>query len=301
MKASDAAEMGLLAALWGASFLFMRLGGPEFGAVALAAVRVGLAALLLLGILASQGLWPVLRANWRPLAVVGVVNTAVPFVLFNYAALHITAGLSSVFNATSPLWGALVAWFWLHDQPSRSRALGLTVGFAGVVWLAWDQAGFKPGAGIGSAGLSVLACISATLFYGIGANFAKKRLAGVAPLAVAAGSQTAATVVLALPAALWWPAQTPSALAWWSVIVLAVFCTALAYLLYFRLIARLGAARAISVTFVIPLFGVLWGGVFLGETLTPVMVAAGAVIVLGTALATGLINPGANKTQRGAG
>ena len=298
MKARDAIDLVLLAALWGGSFLFMRLGAHEFGAVAMVWVRVALAALVLLPLLMLRKLTPQLRAQWRPIAMVGLVNTAVPFVLFTYAALHLSAGLSSVFNATAPLWGALVAWVWLHDKPAAPRVLGLTIGFAGIVWLSWEKAGFKPGAPLSGTALSVLACLLATLFYGVGANYAKKRLVGVAPLAVATGSQTAAALVLALPAAWWWPATPPSALAWLWVSVLAVLCTAWAYLLYFRLIARLGAARAISVTFLIPLFGMLWGGIFLGESVTPVMLMAGAVVLLGTALATGLVKPGAWRVSR---
>ncbi len=289
MRPSDLAELVLLAALWGGSFLFMRLGAPEFGAVALVAVRVALAAAALLPLVALRGQMQVLRTRWRPIAVVGVVNSALPFLLFTYATLSITAGLSAVFNATAPLWGAVVAWLWLGDRPGASRSLGLAVGFAGVAWLAWDKASFKAGAS--DTGLAVIACLAATLCYGIGANYTKKRLTGVAPLAVAAGSQVAAAAALAVPAALWWPAAMPSLLAWGSVALLGVLCTGLAYLLYFRLIAQVGPSKAIAVTYLIPLFGVLWGGLFLGEQVTLVMVLAGLVILCGTALATGLVTP----------
>ena len=146
--------------------------------------------------------------------------------------------------------------------------MGLAIGFAGVAWLGWDKAGLSPGEHSVSATLAIGACLAATLCYGFGANYAKRSAAGVPPLAVAAGSQLAASVVLALPAWWLWPAATPGAAAWASVAALALLCTALAYLLYFRLIAQLGAARAISVTFLIPLFGVLWGVVFLGESVT---------------------------------
>ena len=298
MKPRDVIDLVLLAALWGGSFLFMRLGAQEFGPVALVWVRVALAALVLLPMLMIKGLTPQLRAHWRPVAAVGLINTAVPFLLFTYAALHLSAGLSSVFNATAPLWGAVVAWVWLHDKPAAPRMLGLAVGFAGIVWLSWDKAGFKSGAPLGGTALSVLACLVATLFYGVGANLAKQRLVGVSPLAVAAGSQTAAALALALPAAWWWPPAAPSAMAWMWVSLLAVLCTAWAYLLFFRLIARIGAARAIAVTFLIPLFGMLWGGIFLGESVTPVMLMAGAVVLLGTALATGLVKPMAWRVGR---
>ncbi len=298
MKPQDLGELVLLAALWGGSFLFMRIGAPEFGAVALVAVRVALAAAALLPLLALQGQWGALREHWKPITVVGLLNSALPFVLFTYAALSITAGLSSVFNATAPLWGALIAWGWLGDKPGASRSLGLAIGFAGVSWLAWDKASFKAGAD--HTGLAVIACLAATLCYGIGANYTKRKLQGVPPLAVAGGSQLAAALALAVPALLWWPSTPPSTSAWWGVLALGVVCTGLAYLLYFRLIAHVGPAKAISVTFLIPLFGVLWGALFLGERVTPVMVGAGLVILAGTALATGLVKL-PRPTQQGVG
>ncbi len=222
MKSQDLVELLALAALWGASFLFMRLGAADFGPVALAALRVGLAALVLLPLLWQRGQMAALRGHWRPIAVVGVINSALPFVLFGMAALAINAGLSSIFNATAPLWGALIAWAWLGERLSRVRVFGLALGFAGVLWLAWDKASFKPGEHGVSAGLAIAACLAATLFYGFGANYTKRRLGGVPPLAVATGSQLAAALVLALPAWWLWPAAPPSAIAWGSVIGLAL-------------------------------------------------------------------------------
>ena len=289
MRARDLIELLLLAALWGASFLFMRLGAAEFGPVALSALRVGGATLVLLPLLAWTGQSAALRNHWRAIAVVGVVNSALPFVLFSIAALAINAGLSSIFNATAPLWGALIAWGWLGDRLTRMRVAGLGLGFAGVLWLAWDKASFRPGEHGVSAMVAIVACLAATLCYGFAANYAKRRLADVPPLAVATGSQLAATLVLLLPAWWLWPAATPSSIAWSSVVGLALLCTALAYLLYFRLIAKLGAARAISVAFLLPLFGVLWGALFLGEAVTPAMGIGCAVILLGTAMTTGVL------------
>ena len=289
MNLRDTGELLLLAALWGASFLFMRLGATEFGPVALSALRVGGATLVLLPLLAWYGQSAALRRHWRAIAVIGVVNSALPFVLFSVAALAINAGLSSIFNATAPLWGALIAWAWLGDRLTRMRVAGLGLGFAGVLWLAWDKASFRPGEHGVSAMVAIVACLAATLCYGFAANYAKRQLADVPPLAVATGSQLAATLVLLLPAWWLWPAATPSSIAWSSVVGLALLCTALAYLLYFRLIAKLGAARAISVTFLLPLFGVLWGALFLGEAVTPAMGIGCAVILLGTAMTTGVL------------
>jgi drug/metabolite transporter (DMT)-like permease len=157
-----------------------------------------------------------------------------------------------------------------------------------VLWLAWDKASIKPGEHGVSPGLAIAACLGATLCYGFGANYAKRRLGGVPALAVATGSQLAAALALALPAWWLWPTAAPPLGAWASVVGLALPCTALAYLLYFRLIAHVGAARAITVTFLIPVFGLLWGALFLSESLTPEMLLGCAVILLGTALTTGV-------------
>ncbi len=289
MKPADIAELIALAAIWGASFLFMRIGVVEFGPLALTALRVGGATLCLLPLLLWRSQMHALRTHWRAIAVVGLFNSALPFVLFGIAALAINAGLSSIFNATAPLWGALVAWLWLHDKLSASRVLGLVIGFVGVVFLAWDEASFKSGEHGVSAGFAIGACLLASLCYGFAANYTTHRLTGVPPLVVAAGSQAAATAMLLLPA-LWFAPQTmPGAAAWVSVVVLAVLCTAVAYLLYFRLIAHVGAPRTISVTYLIPVFAALWGALWLREEITLPMAAGCAVILVGTALASGLV------------
>jgi drug/metabolite transporter (DMT)-like permease len=285
MKSSDGYELVALAALWGASFLFMRMGAAEFGPVALSAVRVAGATLFLLPLLMLRGQLPALKAHWRPIFVVGVLNSALPFLCFSYAALSITAGLSSIFNAATPLFGALIAWAWLKDRLTPSRVLGLAIGFAGVLWLAWDKASFKPG----GSGWAIVACLAATLCYGVSASYTKKRLTGVAPLAVATGSQLSAALVLALPALVWWPSVLPSQAAWLAAALLAVACTGVAYVLYFRLIAHIGPANAIAVTFLIPVFAVLWGWMFLGEGITAAMVLGCAVILVGTGLTTGVL------------
>jgi drug/metabolite transporter (DMT)-like permease len=290
VKAADLAELVALAAIWGASFLFMRVAAPEFGPVTLTALRVAGAAACLLPLALWHRHAAALRTHWKPLAVVGVVNSAAPFVLFSIAALALNAGLSAIFNATAPMWGALIAWLWLGDRLSASRVAGLALGFVGVVVLAWDKASLRPGDHGVSAALAIVACLGATLCYGLGANYTKKHLTGVPPLAVAAGSQIAATAVLALPA--WWlaPVALPGATAWLNLLGLAVLCTGLAYLMYFRLIAHVGASRAITVTYLIPLFAVLWGALFLGEALSTSMAAGGAIVLAGTALATGWLS-----------
>jgi drug/metabolite transporter (DMT)-like permease len=293
MNLSVAFEFVLLAAMWGGSFLLMKLGATEFGPFATAFVRVLLASLFLLPLLVWRGQMGALRAHYKPILLVGALNSGVPFVLFGFSVLHISTGLSSIINATTPLWGAVVAWVWLRDKPTPLRILGLVIGFAGVAALAWDKATFKAGAS--APGLAVLACLVATLCYGIAASFTKKYLTGVPPLASATGSQIGASILLLLPAATHLPAQAPSAIAWAAIVLLALFCTALAYILYFRIIARAGPARAVAVTFLIPVFGVAYGSLFLSEVITSSMVLCGAVIVLGTALSTGVLKLGLHK------
>jgi drug/metabolite transporter (DMT)-like permease len=267
----------------------MRLGAAEFGPVALAFVRVAGAALLLVPLMLLKqqgGAW---RTHGRAIAGIGIVNSALPFLLYAVAALALTTALLSVFNATVPIWGALIAWLWLKDQLSASRWLGLAIGVAGVVGLGWGKADLTAGAHGVSAAIGVAACLAATALYGLGANMSRRWLQGLPPLAVAAGSQAAATLALVVPAVLWWPAVNPGATAWAAAIALSLLCTGLAYVLFFRLIARTGAATATSVTFLIPAFALLWGFLALGEVPTGTMLVGCAVILLGTALATGLL------------
>jgi drug/metabolite transporter (DMT)-like permease len=285
MKTRDAMDLVLLAAIWGASFLFMRVAAPAMGPVALMAVRVGIGAFCLVPVLAWRRGLPEWRGRLGHLLVVGIVNSALPFCLFAYASLSVTAGLASILNATSPLWGGLVAHLWLKDRLTRGRALGLLIGFAGVAVLVWGKASLRPGGG----GLAVAAALAATLGYGIAASYTKRFLRGANPLAVAAGSQLGATLVLLPPAVVLWPTSPIPGQAWGAALALGIACTAVAYVLYFRLIASAGPARAIAVTFLIPPFGLAWGALFLGEAITLRTLVGSAVVLAGTALATGLV------------
>ena len=292
-----ALEFILLAAIWGASFLLMKLGAADFGPFLTAFLRVLLASAFLLPLLIWRGQFDALKKHYKKILFVGALNSGIPFALFAFAVLHITTGLTSILNATVPLWGALVAWLWLKDKPVSSRLLGLAIGFAGVAALSWDKATFKAGAttteGVwfNSPGMAVIACLLATLCYGIAASYTKKYLTGVPPLASATGSQIGAALLLAVPGLMSMPAQAPSVSAWTAIVLLAFFCTALAYIMYFRIIERAGPARAVAVTFLIPVFGVAYGAVLLNEAITLTMIVCGAVIVLGTALATGVLKP----------
>ena len=291
MKPRDLLDLLLLAALWGGSFLFMRVAAPEFGPVALALVRVAVAAAFLLAVLAWLGRLDGLRARWAPLAIVGTINSALPFVLFAYATLSVTAGFAAILNATTPMWGALVAWAWLREPLGAARAAGLAVGFAGVLLLVGGRAGTAPG---GDAA-AIAAGLAAALSYGVAASYARRRLADADPLLIAAGSQVGATLALAPLAAYAWPAQPVSAPAWACAVVMGIASTGWAYVIYFRLIARVGPARAMTVTYLVPLFALLWGALLLGEAPTPAMLAGGLVVLAGTALATGVIRPRAPR------
>jgi drug/metabolite transporter (DMT)-like permease len=286
----------ILAAIWGLSFLFMRMGTVEFGPLPTAAVRVGIAALFLLPIVWLRGLLPVLGQNWKRIFLIGLLNSGIPFACFSFALLSITTGLSAILNATVPMFGALIAWVWLKDKPTPSRVLGLLIGFAGVALLAWDKASFKPDASGVAPGWAVLACLLACICYGISASYTKRYLSGLPPLVTAAGSQIGATLGLALPALWLWPARMPGTSAWLALLAVGVVCTGLAYILFFRLIENAGPPRALAVTFVVPVFAVLYGALFLGESVTPWMAGCAAVIVCGTALSTGLLKLGRDRT-----
>ena len=191
------------------------------------------------------------------------------------------------------MFGALVAWLWLKDKPNGSRMLGLVIGFTGVAMLAWRATGpglgFKATADGATPGLAVLACLLACVCYGISASYTKRYLTGMPPLVTAAGSQIGASLGLALPAVWFWPAQMPGANAWLALLAVGVLCTGVAYIIFFRLIENAGPPRALTVTFLVPVFAVLYGVLLLGEQVTPWMLLCAAVIVCGTALSTGLI------------
>ncbi len=284
----------MLGALWGASFLFMRIATPQFGPVALITLRVLIAGLVLLPLMIHRGAAPAMRQNLIPIVTLGIINSAIPFSLLAFATLTLTAGFTSILNGTTPLWGGVLAWFWLHDRLSPMRIAGLLIGFVGVALLIW------PNVGEGPAGsqLGLIAGTLAAALYAIGANFAKKRLSHVPPIALATGTQLGAFAALAPIAIFVWPSEPISALGWVSVLVLGVACTAAAYILYFRLIANVGPANTMTVTYLIPAFAMGWGALALGEEITTEMLIACGVILLGTALATGLISGPKSKPNQ---
>jgi len=285
MRARDVVELLLLSVLWGAAYLFMRAAVPAFGPAPLVATRMGLAALLLLPVLVLRGGVPALLAHPRQLLVLGVPYTALPFMLLGFASLHITAGLIAVLNATAPLFAALIAHYVLKERLGAWRACGLVIGFAGVAILMWGSGSFDTESGV----LAVLAVLLTSLFWGLGANYARKHLPSVDAMVMTVGSLMAASLFLAPFAWASWPVESPGPRAWAELAFLGVASSGLGFLLYFRLLRRIGPVRAMSVTFLNPLVAMASGALYLGEAVTPQMLAGGAVVLLGTALSLGLV------------
>lgn len=279
-------ELPLLAALWGASFLFMKIGGPEFGPVLFMAMRTLVASLLLVTMLIYKKQFTLLYKNTKNIFIVGLMNTAIPFVLFGWATLTLSAGSTSVLNATTPMFGAIVAIIWLKDKLTQSAMLGLVLGFIGVYFLMFEKLNMPESKVI----LPTFAVMLASLFYGISANYTKKYLSNVKPLVLAAGSQISATIVLLPISLMFLPEAIPSVEAINAVIILGIFCTGFAYIIFFRLISVLGPTKAISVTYLIPAFGLFWGALFLNEEITATMLFGCSLILFGVALTTGLIS-----------
>lgn len=278
MRAQDFARLLSLAALWGGSFAFIRVAVPALGPIWLAESRVALAFAALFAVAAIRRGVPSLAAHWRAYLVIGAVNSALPFALFSFAEQTISASNAAVLNATSPFFGAVIAAAWLREPLGARKLAGMALGLFGVVLLVgWQRAPLS-----GAAIVASLACLAAALCYGIGSVYAKARMTGIPSFAIAVYSQLAATVVLA-PALPFSPLPfAPSPLVAANVLALALASTAIAYLLYFRLIADVGPARALTVTFLIPLFGVLWGALFLREPVAINLLSGGALILAGT-------------------
>lgn len=288
MRFSDLVDLLVLSALWGASFIFMRIAAPELGPVVLGFMRAAIAALFLLPFLLLRAGTTDIKTHWKKLAMVGILNSAIPFFLLAFATLSLSGGFASIVNATAPLWAAVIAWIWLSEKLDGSRTAGLIIGFAGVVVLVWNKAGIDlPG-----VFLAVLAAISAAFFYGLGANFTKRYMQGINTLVVASGSMVAAAIVLLPGAMLYWPADPVSTQAWVAISIMGIASTGIAYVLYFRLIVNVGPAKAITVTYLVPGFAVIWGAMFIDEKLTMNMVIGCAIILTGTALATGMLSLG---------
>ncbi|HEV2227591.1 MAG TPA: DMT family transporter [Steroidobacteraceae bacterium] len=270
-------ELTLLGAIWGGSFLFMRVAAASFGSFPLVEVRLALGGLVL-----TPFLWRA-RAQfntrlWLRIAGIAAINSVTPFTLFAWGAERAPAGIGAITNAMTVMFTTLVAFLFFGERIGARRLIGLTAGFVGVAILA---SGKTAGASVGQA---ALAGTAASVCYGFGINLVRRYLTGYPPAAVAAATLITGSVLLAPLAAYGWPAQPIPAASWLSAILLGVLCTGAAFVFYYRLIARIGGPRTSTVTYLIPLFGVIWAWLVLGEPLTVTMALAGALILSGVAL-----------------
>jgi drug/metabolite transporter (DMT)-like permease len=270
-------ELTLLGAVWGGSFLFMRVAAGDFGSIPLVEVRLALGALALMPFL-WRARAQFTGALWLKIAGIALVNSVLPFVLFAWGAERAPAGIGAITNAMTVMFTALVAFLFYAEQIGARRVVGLIAGFVGVTILA---SGKIAGASVGSA---ALAGTAASLCYGFGINLVRHHLTGYPAAAVAAANLGAGAVLLAPLAIYTWPHHPPAVASWLSAVLLGVLCTGIAFVFYYRLIARIGAPRTATVTYLIPLFGVIWAWLLLGEPLTVTMALAGALILAGVAL-----------------
>lgn len=275
MRAADAARLIALAAIWGASFLFIRIVSPVIGPWLTADLRVLIAALALLAWFRLTGFDAQWRKWGRHYVVVGIFTSGVPFLLYAYAALTLSAGLMAILNATSPMFGALMSAALLGERLSVRRIVGLLVGVVGVAVVTRpDAAGFAP--------FAVAACLGAACCYGFGGAYLRRWAKEAPPRGMAVGTQLAAGLLLLPPAALSLPQPVFDPLILASLLALGLVCGAIAYILYFRLIRDIGATGALTVTYLIPVFGMLFGAVFLGETVTASMIGGVVLVLAGT-------------------
>ncbi len=278
MRAADLGRLFALAAIWGGSFIFIRVSAPVVGPLWMAESRVLLGGLALLAWHALTRFDPQWRAHWRFYGLIGIANCAVPFSLYGYAGLHLPASTMAFLNATSPMFGLLLGGLSGTERITRSRVAGLLIGAAGVALVARPE-------GAGSA-LAAGACLAASFSYGLTGLLIRRLGASAPSRGIAVGSQLAAALALMPLLPFWMPGGLPTPVVAANLIALGVLASGVAFILYFRLMADVGATRALTVTFLVPLFAFAWAAIFLGEALTA-GIAAGAVLILaGTLLVT---------------
>lgn len=283
-------ELIILAAIWGASFLCTRIAVPEFGPVNTAALRVLIGALTLSPLLfwlgrkylSSNTVTPTL---WRHLTIVGLGNSLIPYIMFAYAAIYIEAGLASVINSATPLWAAIFSILILSQSLSRQAWLGIAIGFVGSIILSSHKLEPK----LNSDVLSILSVMGATCLYGATTNYSKRFLTNISPIIIAASTTGIAGLCsLLVLFSTNKPIIDASLNAWLAVISLGALATGLAFILFYRLVDNVGPTQAVMVTYLIPIFGVLFGHVFLNEHLYMNMLLGGALTLFGVMLTTGL-------------
>jgi drug/metabolite transporter (DMT)-like permease len=288
LRPADLARLVALAAMWGASYLFMRYAVSWFGPIAMIEMRVALAGALLTAFVAATGGAAGWRRHWRGFLFMGAIGLALPFVLIAQALTAIDASTAAILNALSPLFASLFAAMWIRDPITPTKMGGIALCLAGTaVLVGWTP---KPMTDRELLGASL--SIAATALYGFTTVFAKVHLKESSPLGTSSGTLLCAAVAL-LPVVAFAPAPHPvaaiPAMAWVAVLGLAVVSTTVAFILYYRLIADVGPVKAITVTLLVPIFGMIWGVAFLGEPVTPGRLAGCAVILAGCSLILGLV------------
>ncbi len=293
MRPKDLGALMLLGALWGGSFLFIRVAVPALGPFVLMELRVGLAVLALSLYALAAGRLSKLRARWREFLIIGTVNTAIPFSLIAAAEINLTASLAAILNSTTVLFTAVVAAVWMGDALTVKKVVGVVLGIVGVtVLVGWDPIALN-----GVVLLSVGAMLAASLSYAQGAVYAKRTFAGTPPLVMAIGQPAAAALLLLPFAAASVPGERPSAAVTLSVLGLALLSTSVAYMLYFRLIENVGPTSTVTVTLLVPVFGLSFGVLLLSEPFGLGTLAGLGIILSSVALVTGIGSGGAKKVR----
>jgi drug/metabolite transporter (DMT)-like permease len=279
----------ILAAIWGASFLFMRMAANSLGPAVLIELRVALAAITLfliaLYLKQQKKLQPLaFNAHLTHFFIIGALNSAIPFLLFAYAAQTINASTLSILNSTTPIWAAIMGILWTKTKPTITILCGLIFGVCGVILLVGQGAiDINP-----TSSLSIAAALSASLSYAVASHYTKYAPT-LTPFNNAHGSMWAASI-LVMPLALFMPIrEIPSTNVMFGVLALGVLCTGIAYILFFKLIEDIGPTSALTVTFLIPLFGILWGHVFLNEQIGSNTLLGALLVIVGTMLVTGYL------------
>jgi drug/metabolite transporter (DMT)-like permease len=283
LRPKELGALVLLGALWGASFLFIRVAVPELGPFALVEVRVALAALALTTLVLARGRSLKLRPWWRQFLILGFVSVAVPFTLISAAEVYLTASLAAILNSTTVFFTAIVAALWLGDPLTARKFLGIVLGISGVgILVGWDPLPLT-----GMVVLSVFAVLGASVAYGIGGVYAKKTFSGLPPASMAVGQLSAATLIMLPLSAARPPVASPSTLAVICVLALALLSTAVAYLLFFYLLENAGPTSTSTVTLIVPVFGLLFGVILLDEPVGIGTLVGLVIVLLSVALVTG--------------
>lgn len=283
MKPGNVALLLVLAALWGGSYLCIRVAAPVLGTLPTVALRVSIACVALLAYAAMLRDLPDFRSWWRAFLALGLLNNAIPFVLIAHAVISLNASVAAILNATTPLFTAIVAAIWLGEVFDARRAAGVALGIGGVAIIV----GWSPLPVSGRAMLAVAQALVAALSYGLAAVYARRRFAGARSLHTAVGQLAGSSALLVPLAFVAPPTGVPTLRVVVAVLALALACTALGYLIYFHLIANAGATQAATVTFLIPCFSTLWGAMFLDEPLGMGLFVGLAVILGGVWLVIG--------------